>query len=601
MIPRVWAPRARARRPGARRRAPAAAGRRAVVDGARPTCRTAPTTRSRSTAATPGRTRAAPGSRTACTAPAACSTPRRFTWTDDGWLGVDVRGHVTYELHVGTFSPGGTLSSAVEHLDELVSLGRGPGRAHAGRPVQRRARLGVRRGGRLRRARAVRRPGRAAGVRRRRARPRSGGVPRRRPQPPGPVGQLSRHVRPVLHRTRTRRPGARRSTWTAPGSDEVRRWICDSALRWFRDFHVDALRLDAVHALIDFSDRHLLAQLSDEVAELADELGPPAVAGRRVRPQRRRLGDADRAGRLGHDGPVGRRRAPRGARAGHGRAARVLRATSAAPETLRTALTRVFVHDGGLSTFRGRDWGRPVPPEVDGHRFVVAASTHDQVGNRALGDRPSARLDPGRLAATRPRSCCSRRTRPMLFMGEEWGARTPWLFFTDHPEPGPGRGRARRPHAASSAGTAGTPCTAAPSRSRTRRTRRRSAASVLDRSELDDPAHPEHARLRDWYRVADRPAPRGPRPALRRPAATDLLWGGATCRRPDDALGRVARCCTAVPHASSSTCPAPGPPCRSRRDGPLSVGRRVGRARRWTPRPTAAGPDVPARSVVVLA
>ena len=62
------------------------------------------------------------------------------------------------------------------------------------------------------------------------------------------------------------------------------------------------------------------------------------------------------------------------------------------PEVLRQALTRVFVHDGGYSTFRGRHWGGPVPEHTDGHRFVVCAQNHDQVGNRALGDRPSARL-----------------------------------------------------------------------------------------------------------------------------------------------------------------------------------------------------------------
>ena len=102
--------------------------------------------------------------------------------------------------------------------------------------------------------------------------------------------------------------------------------------------------------------------------------------------------------------------------------------------TLAHALTRVFVHDGGWSTFRGRPWGAPVPPGTDGHRFVVFGSDHDQVGNRALGDRPRSGWTAGGSRRPRPR-CSPRRSRPMLFMGEEWGASTPFQYFTDHAEP----------------------------------------------------------------------------------------------------------------------------------------------------------------------
>ena len=109
-------------------------------------------------------------------------------------------------------------------------------------------------------------------------------------------------------------------------------------------------------------------------------------------------------------------------------------ADSGSPEALAAALTRVFVPDGGWSSFRGQPWGAPVPAGTDGHRFVVCSSDHDQVGNRALGDRPAARLDAGALAASAALVLTSPYT-PMLFMGEEWGARTPWMYFTDYQDP----------------------------------------------------------------------------------------------------------------------------------------------------------------------
>jgi maltooligosyltrehalose trehalohydrolase len=100
-------------------------------------------------------------------------------------------------------------------------------------------------------------------------------------------------------------------------------------------------------------------------------------------------------------------------------------------ETTAKALTGAFVHDGTWSTFRGRPHGRPVPPDVPGHRFVVYLQDHDQVGNRATGDRISGTLSDGLLMVGAALVLTSPYT-PMLFMGEEWGARTPWQFFSDH-------------------------------------------------------------------------------------------------------------------------------------------------------------------------
>ncbi len=418
----------------------------------------------------------------------------RFAWTDAGWSGVDVRGAVVYELHVGTFTPQGTLAAAAAHLEHLVALGVDvvelmPVAAFNGRHGWGYDGVALY---------AVHEP--------------YGG-----PQALqafvdaahahglavcldvvhnhlGPSGNYLHELGPYFtdaHHT----PWGQAINLDGPGAPHVRRWICDSVLRWARDFHVDAFRLDAVHALRDDSPRHLLAQLSDEVAELADDLGRPlgliaeSDLNDVVTLDTTQDGGWGMTAQWADDVHHAVHALVTGERHGY-------YVDFGSPQTLRTALTRVFVHDGGVSTFRGTTWGSPVPDDVDGHRFVAFTSDHDQVGNRALGDRPSARLDPGGLAAQAALVLLSPFT-PMLFMGEEWGAGTPWLFFTDHPEPDlaeavrAGRVREFGGHgwAELYGGPVEVPDPQDPATF---------AASVLDWSE---PRRPEHARLLEWYRV----------------------------------------------------------------------------------------------------
>ncbi|HEX2297062.1 MAG TPA: DUF3459 domain-containing protein, partial [Pseudonocardiaceae bacterium] len=94
-------------------------------------------------------------------------------------------------------------------------------------------------------------------------------------------------------------------------------------------------------------------------------------------------------------------------------------------------LTGAFFHDGSYSSFRGRRHGAPLDPMTPTHRFLGYAQNHDQIGNRALGDRLAASLSPGLQACAAALVLLSPFT-PMLFMGEEWGAGTPWRYFTDH-------------------------------------------------------------------------------------------------------------------------------------------------------------------------
>ena len=218
------------------------------------------------------------------------------------------------------------------------------------------------------------------------------------------------------------------------GSDEVRRFIIDNAVMWLRDFHVDGLRLDAVHALFDDRAISLLEELSAEVNALSTRLGRPLWL----------VAESDRndpltvtpreAGGLGLN-------AQWADDVHHALHVLLTGETQgyygdfAAAGALTKVLEGIFLHDGTYSSFRQRTHGRRVDrAKLPGSRFVVSLQTHDQVGNRALGDRLSSQVSPGLLACGAALLLTSAGT-PMLFMGEEWGADTPWLYFTDHTEP----------------------------------------------------------------------------------------------------------------------------------------------------------------------
>ncbi|WP_141726144.1 DUF3459 domain-containing protein, partial [Actinacidiphila rubida] len=158
------------------------------------------------------------------------------------------------------------------------------------------------------------------------------------------------------------------------------------------------------------------------------------------------------------------------------------------PAGLAKVLGRGFFHDGSWSSFRGRHHGRPLDPaSAPGRRLLGYAQTHDQVGNRATGDR----LPPAQLGAAAALVLTSPFT-PMLFMGEEWGAATPWQFFTDHSDAELGaaitRGR-RREFAAHGWSEEEVPDPQDP--------------ATRDRSVLDwaEPDKQEHRELLEWYRA----------------------------------------------------------------------------------------------------
>jgi maltooligosyltrehalose trehalohydrolase len=215
-----------------------------------------------------------------------------------------------------------------------------------------------------------------------------------------------------------------------PGSDEVRAFLIGNALMWLRDYHLDGLRLDAVHALKDERATHFLEELTVHVDALAAQLNRDLVLIAESDANDPRLITARQAGGYGLDGQWSDdfhhavHTAITGERQGY-------YADFGSMAALAKTLKNAYFHNGIWSSFRHRTHGR----EVDVHRtpayrFLGYLQDHDQVGNRATGDRiPAAvaRVGIG-LVLTSPFT-------PMLFMGEEWGAATPWQYFTDHVDP----------------------------------------------------------------------------------------------------------------------------------------------------------------------
>lgn len=355
-----------------------------------------------------------------------------FPWPADDWAGRDIRGSVVYEIHVGTFTQEGTLDAAIERLDHVVDLGVDmvelmPLAAFAGRSGWGYDGVALY---------AVHEPyGGPAALQRFVAAAHARGLAVCLDvvyNHLGPSGNYVGEFGPYF-------TGRHRTPWgegldiDGPEARAVRDFVIDNAVRWFSDFRIDALRLDAVHALADDSERHLLAELSDTVADLARRLGRPLSLVAESDLNDARMVTPTRDGGLGMQAQWADdvHHAIHALMTGERQGYYVDFGTLA---VLERVMTRVFVHEATYSTYRRRVWGAPVPDDIDGHAFVVFASNHDQIGNRGLGDRPSSVLTDGQLAIEAAVVLAGPYT-PMLFMGEEWGARTPWQFFTDHAEP----------------------------------------------------------------------------------------------------------------------------------------------------------------------
>ena len=416
-----------------------------------------------------------------------------YQWTEKSWRGprqgAGIAGAVIYEMHVGTFSPAGTFAAAVDHLDHLVTLGVDvvqvlpvaafPGRwgwgydgvdlyavhdAYGGPPA----------------FQAFVDACHARGL---------GVCLDVVYNHLGPDGNYLATFGPYFTDTHTTPWGAAVNL-DAPGSAEVRRFIIDNALRWFEKFHVDALRLDAVHELQDSSGTHILAELADATADLSARLGRPleliaeSDLNDPVMVTPTREGGHGMTAQWADDVHHALHVALTGERQGY-------YADFAEPGVLAKTLREVFLHDGSWSSFRGAHWGAKVDPEVhDARSFVGYLQTHDQVGNRAVGDRISATVTPEQQAAAAALYLLSAFT-PMIFMGEEWAASTPWQFFSDFESPELAEAVRTGRRAEFEAHGWAAEDVPDPQDPATR------DASVLDWSE---PAEASHARMLAWYR-----------------------------------------------------------------------------------------------------
>ena len=353
--------------------------------------------------------------------PSAVVDPAAFEWSDATWHPPVLHDLVLYELHVGTFTPEGTFEAAIGHLGALRELGvtgielmpvaEFPGRHGWGYDGVYLSAAHSAYGGPHGLARLID-AAHAAGL-------------------AVILDVVHNHVGASGVKALTAFgpyfTSAHETPWgealnvDREDSDAVREWVLQSAEGWVRDFHVDGLRLDAIHAIVDSSPEHLVAAIARRVhaanprALVIAESGlndprvvrTPALGGWGC--------DAVWADDFHH-------------------ALRVLLtgerdayyAEFGALADLAKALHRPHVHDGGYSNFRRRRFGAPAD-DVEPERFVVFSANHDQVGNRALGDRlpPAVRPLAAFVTLLAPFT-------PMLFQGEEYGERAPFQFFSDH-------------------------------------------------------------------------------------------------------------------------------------------------------------------------
>jgi malto-oligosyltrehalose trehalohydrolase len=429
-----------------------------------------------------------------------------FCWTDAGWRGRKLSGGVIYELHIGTFTAAGTFDAAAERLDYLVSLGIDfvelmPVAAFPGRHGWGYDGISLW---------AVHEPyGGPDGLKRFVSACHERGLAVLLDVVYNHVGIGNRlaDFGPYFtdaHLT----PWGPAVNLDQPGSDEVRAFIVGNALMWLRDYHLDGLRLDAVHALEDHRAVHLLEELSARTGELAASTGRELVLIAESDANDPRLVTRPAAGGYGltaqwsDDFHHAVHAAVTGERQGY-------YCDFGSMAALAKTLTGVFFHDGSWSEFRGRSHGRPARG-LEADRFIGFLQDHDQIGNRATGDRISMSVSADLLRVAAGLVLTGPFT-PMLFMGEEWGARTPWQYFTDHQDAALGQAvaRGRRAEFAAHGWLAEDipdpqdPATFARSR--------------LDWSEA---SAPEHRALLAWYRELI--ALRRSRPELADPALDQL-------------------------------------------------------------------------------
>ncbi len=363
--------------------------------------------------------------------PSRIVNPHAFTWNDSGWKGIPLERYVIYELHVGTFTEEGTFAAVISRLDYLVELGvtavelmpvaQFPGGRNWGYdgvyPFAPQNSYGGP-DGLKRLVDACHRKGLAVIL----------DVVYNHLGPEGNYLGCFGHYFTDRYRT----PWGDAVNFDGPYSDEVRHYFVSNALYWITEYHVDALRIDAIHGIFDFSARHILQELTEAVREQARTLGRALYIiaesslndVRTITPPE--LGGHGADAQWNDDFHHALRTLLTGERDGYyvdfGEFSQLVK-----------AFREGFVYSGQYSHYRKRRHGSSSSARSP-RRFVVFSQNHDQVGNRMRGDRFSrvAPLEKLKLAAG---TVVLSPYLPLLFMGEEYGETAPFPYFVSHGDP----------------------------------------------------------------------------------------------------------------------------------------------------------------------
>lgn len=355
----------------------------------------------------------------------------KFEWTDKLWRGSPKTGAIIYELHIGTFSKEGTFDGAIPRLQYLADIGIthvevmpvAAWAGHQGWGYDSVALFATHEAyggpdGFKRFVNACHAVGLSV-------------ILDVVYNHFGPVGNYTTKFGPYLNEDR-KTPWGDAVNLDGSGSDEVRRFFVDNVLMWLKDYHCDGLRFDAVHAFLDLSAVHFLEQISVEVERLSATLGKEYMLIAESDLNDPRIVRSREANGYGmdaqwsddfHHALFAVLYAPKDGEGGY-------YSDFGSLDDLRKSLQQAYVYDGRYSTHRKRKHGRPVDG-LTAHHFVHFDQNHDQVGNRAKGERlehlvgmDAAKVSIGLLLMAP--------YVPMLFMGEEWATSSPFMYFADH-------------------------------------------------------------------------------------------------------------------------------------------------------------------------
>lgn len=363
--------------------------------------------------------------------PSEVTDPGGFAWEDGAWTGIPLEQQIHYELHVGTFTPEGSFDAVIPHLDglrelgitaiELMPVAQFPGRRNWGYdgayPFAVQESYGGPQG-LLRLVNAAHRRGLSV-------------ILDVVYSHVGPEGSFLRDFGPYFN-DRCRTPWGAPLNFDGPDSDEVRRFFVESALRWLSVYHIDALRLDAVHAIVDTSACPFLAELAAAVRERETPPGGPRLLiAESDRNDARLLVSRDRGGvgldaQWNDDFHHALHALLTGEQDGYYR-------DFGALAHLAQAYAEGYVYSGRYSRCRRRRHGTS-SRAIDAARFVVCSQNHDQIGNRPGGERLSS-LVPFESLKLAAGAVLLSPFVPLLFMGEEYGESAPFLYFVSHTDP----------------------------------------------------------------------------------------------------------------------------------------------------------------------